>query len=94
MDTWLRPDSPQQSGFDAVMLLSNELIRFIQTSVAREHDLEMWALANLVKQLRHLGHKVFDAEAFVVIPDEGVAKNFQITEMREWGKFVALYHVR
>jgi hypothetical protein len=26
LDTWLRPDSPQQSGFDAVMLLSNGLI--------------------------------------------------------------------
>ena len=91
LDTWLRPDSPQQPGFDAVMLLSNGLIRFIQTTVAQEHDLKMWALANLVTRLQQLGHEVTDAEVFFVIPDDAFAKNFVITELHGWEQFVKLF---
>jgi len=48
LDTWLRSDSPQKLGYDAVMPLSTGVIRFIQTSVAREHDLNMVSLSDLV----------------------------------------------
>ncbi len=91
LDTWLQPDSPQQPGFDAVMLLSNGLIRFIQTTVAREHDLKMWAFADLVTKLQQLGHEVTDAEVFFVIPDDAFANDFRITNVHGWKKFAALF---
>jgi len=91
LDTWLQPDSPQQPGFDAVMLLSNGLIRFIQTTVAREHDLKMSALADLVIKLQQLGHEVTDAEVFFVIPDDAFANEFVISKLHEWEKFVKLF---
>ena len=91
LDTWLRPNSPQQPGFDVVMLLSTGMIRFIQTTVAQKHDLKMWALADLVKRLRQLGHEVKDAEVFFVIPDNYAARDFRISQLHGWEEFAALF---
>ncbi len=87
----MQPDSPQQPGFDAVMLSSTGTIRFIQTTVARQHDLKMGALTNLVQQLQEMGHVVDEAEVFFVIPDDGLARDFRITILHGWEKFVELF---
>ncbi len=52
LNIWLAPDSPDQPGYDAVILLESGLVRFVQTTIAREHDLKMWALADLVIRFR------------------------------------------
>jgi len=91
LDTWLRSDSPKKLCYDAVMLLSTGVIRFIQTTIAREHDLNMVSLSGLVGRLRKAGHKVEDAEIFFVIPDDPRAKDFQISYLQEWEGFVQLF---
>ncbi len=90
-NTWLYSDSPQQAGFLAIMLLSTGTIRFIQTTVAREYELQMGALANLVKQIQETGHVVDEAEVFIVIPEDSFAKNFRITILHGWETFVELF---
>jgi len=91
LETWLRPDSPRNPGFDAVILLPNGTIRFIQTTAAKEHDMKLWALADFVKLLRFLGHHVTEAEVFFVIPNQLRAKDFKINNIEGWGTFARLF---
>ena len=90
-NTWLYSDSPQQAGFLAITLLSTGTIRFILTTVARQHDIQMGALANLVKQIQEMGHVVDEAEVFIVVPEDSFAKNFRITILHGWETFVELF---
>jgi len=94
LNTWLNPISSTNPGYDAVMLLDNGKIRFIQATIAEKHDLKMWALADLVKRLRQRGHIVTDAEIFFVIPDEVRARSFTITKVRNWQRFGNLFNIK
>jgi len=91
VNTWLQPNCPWNPGFDAVMLLSNGTIRFIQTTIGKSHDLKMWSLADFVKRLRELKHTVSMAEVFFVIPDDSLSRYFKIGKLPNWEDFSRLF---
>jgi len=91
INTWMYSNN---AGYDAVMLLENGIIRFIQATIGNKHDLKMWALADLVKRLRKLGHVVSAAEIVFVIPDGLRAGGFKITELISWKSFGTLFNIK
>jgi len=91
LDSWLQPESCQQSGYDAIYLESSGIIRFIQTTIAHSHDLKMNALSLLVIRLRQLNYRVNEAEIFFVIPDSTSVLHFAIGKLFHWEEFANLF---
>lgn len=89
LNTWLMPESKCQPGFDAVMLLSNGTIRFVQMTVALSRDLYMGVLGDFAKRLLSADYRVLKAEVYIVIPD--TAHQFRISQLIEWKRFTDLF---
>lgn len=84
---WLKPQKWNQPGYDAVFLYDGRkniitkeaVIRFVQITRGKSHDLKLGHFAHLVHQLKN--HSVFEAthvEIFFIVPSE-IAHSFKIS---------------
>jgi hypothetical protein len=71
-NTWFIPERWNQGGYDAVQLLPNKRLRFVQITRARTHDLKLRYFAEFVKQVIKMKQAVEKVEIVFVIPFERV----------------------
>jgi hypothetical protein len=90
-DTWLMPIALNNAGYDSAILYTDGLIRFVQVTIAKSHDLKMKSFADLVCRLRELEYTVDRAEIFFVVPNSDRARFFTITRIMESDRFTELF---
>jgi hypothetical protein len=81
-NTWLIPKRWNQGCYDAVQILPNNGVRFVQVTLSKRHDLKLCHIVKLLNKLpKNLRKSIQKVEIAIVIPSTATHTEFTATAM-------------